>query len=113
MELLTKAVAVIGALAVMGIGTPAVEAQAPSDPQIVGIVVTANQIDIDTAKLALSKSKNKQIRDFAQQMVDDHTALAKNVGGLVAKLNVTPADSATSNTLKQQAAEESKKLKAL
>ena len=38
-----------------------------TDPQIVGIVVAANQIDIDYAKLALSKSKNKQIRAFAQQ----------------------------------------------
>jgi putative membrane protein len=113
MRLTTKAVAVIGALALAGIKTPAVQAQAPSDPQIVGIVVTANQIDIDTAKLALSKSKNKQVREFAQQMVDDHMALGKNVGDLVKKLNVTPADSDTSKTLKQQAADETKKLKSL
>jgi putative membrane protein len=89
------------------------QAGAPSDPQIVGIVVTANQIDIDAAKLALQKSKNKQVRDFAQQMVDDHTALGKNVGDLVQKLNVTPADNDTSNTLKQQASEETTKLKSL
>jgi putative membrane protein len=86
---------------------------APSDPQIVGIVVTANQIDIDHAKLALSKSKNKEVRDFAQQMVTDHEALQKSVSDLGAKLNVTPADSDTRNSLKSQAQQTTEKLSAL
>ncbi|HKD90702.1 MAG TPA: DUF4142 domain-containing protein [Terriglobales bacterium] len=113
MKLITKAVVALGAVILAGIATPTVQAQAPSDSQIVGIVVAANQIDINAAELALSKSKNKQIRDFAQQMIDDHTALGKNVGDLVKKLNVTPADSDTSSTLKQQATDETKKLKSL
>ncbi|MFL6352019.1 MAG: DUF4142 domain-containing protein [Bryobacteraceae bacterium] len=86
---------------------------APTDPQIVGIVVAANQIDIDHAKLALSKSKNKEVRDFAQQMVTDHSALQKSVSDLGAKLNVTPADSDTSKSLKSQADETTQKLNAL
>src|SRR6267378_1416564 len=32
----------------------------PSDPQIAGIVVAANQIDIDAGKLAKSRTRNKQ-----------------------------------------------------
>jgi putative membrane protein len=44
------------------------QAQTPTDPQIVGIVVAANQIDIDHAKLALSHTQKKQVREFAQQM---------------------------------------------
>jgi putative membrane protein len=88
-------------------------AAAPTDPQIVGIVVTANQIDIDHGKLALSKSKNKEVRDFAQQMVTDHSALQKSVSDLGTKLNVTPADSDTSNSLKSQASETTEKLKTL
>ena len=48
------------------------KAQAPTDPQIVGIVVAANQIDINAGKLALAKSQNAEVRQFAQQMVDDH-----------------------------------------
>jgi putative membrane protein len=86
---------------------------APSDPQIVGIVVTANQIDIDTAKLALQKTKNQQVHDFAQQMIDDHSALQNSVKDLGSKLHVTPADSDTSKSLKQQAAQETSKLKGL
>src|SRR6516162_7428366 len=45
---------------------------APTDPQIVGIVETADDIDINYAKLALSKAKDKRVRDFAQQMITDH-----------------------------------------
>jgi predicted outer membrane protein len=40
----------------------------PIDPQIVGIVVAANQIDIDYGHLALARTHNKQVHDFAQQM---------------------------------------------
>jgi len=85
----------------------------PSDPQIVGIVVAANQIDIDCAKLALSKTHNQQVKEFAQQMVTDHSALQKSVGQLGAKLHVTPADSDTSAALKKQAAETNAHLKTL
>src|SRR5215211_6570734 len=49
----------------------------PSDPQIAGIVVAANQIDVDAGKLAKSQSKNKEVQDFAQQMITDHTAVNK------------------------------------
>lgn len=86
---------------------------APTDPQIVGIVVGANQIDIDYAQLALRKSKNKEVREFAQQMETDHSALQKAVGNLGAKLNVTPAESDTSKALKTQAEQTTEHLKTL
>jgi putative membrane protein len=101
------------AVACMVAFQPAAYAQTPTDPQIVGIVVTANQIDIDYAKLALSKSKDKATRAFAQQMMTDHSALQKAVSDLGAKLHVTPADSDTSKSLKAQAADTTKKLEAL
>jgi hypothetical protein len=66
---------------------------APTDPQIVGIVETADDIDINYAKLALSKARDKQVRDFAQQMITDHSAVQKSVINVASKLNVTPADS--------------------
>jgi uncharacterized protein (DUF305 family) len=51
---------------------------APTDPQIVGIVVAANQIDINYAKLAMSKAKDKQVKEFAQQMITDHVGRAES-----------------------------------
>jgi putative membrane protein len=72
----------------------------PSDPQIAGIVVAANQIDIDAGKLAKSRSQNKEVKDFAQRMITDHTAVNKQASGLVKKLKVTPEESDTSRSLK-------------
>jgi putative membrane protein len=88
-------------------------AQAPTDPQIVGIVQTANRIDIDQARLALRKSTNSQVKEFANQMISDHTNLEKSVSDLANKLGVKEETSGTAKQLKQQAAEESKKLHSL
>jgi putative membrane protein len=88
-------------------------AQAPSDPQIVGILQAADQIDISHAKLALKKSSDPQVKEFANQMISDHTNLDKSVCDLAKKLGVSPAESETSRQLKQQAAEETKKLNSL
>src|SRR4051812_8805408 len=87
--------------------------QAPSDPQIAGIVQAANQIDIDQAKLALKKTSSQQVKEFANQMISDHTNLQKSVSDLAKKLGVAPEDSATSKQLKQQADDETSKLKSL
>ena len=86
---------------------------APTDPQIVGIVETADDIDINYAKLALSKARDKQVRDFAQQMITDHSAVQKSVINVASKLNVTPADSPTSDSLKAQAQQTLEKLRGL
>jgi len=88
-------------------------AQAPTDPQIAGIVQTANQIDINHAKLALKKTSNPQVKEFANQMISDHTSLQKSVNDLAKKLSVTTEDSTTSKQLKQQATDETKKLTSL
>jgi len=86
---------------------------APTDPQIVGIVTAADQIDINYAKLAMSKTRNKQIRDFAQQMITDHSSVQKSVNDLAAKLNVTPVGSQTSDSLNAQAQQTMQKLQGL
>ena len=85
----------------------------PSDPQIAGIVVAADQIDIDAGKLAKSRTKNKQVSEFAQLMITDHTAVNKQAGALAKKLGVKPEDSPTSQSLKTGAAENTKNLKGL
>lgn len=89
------------------------QAQAPTDPQIVGIVQTANRIDINQARLALRKSTNAQVKEFANQMISDHTSLEKSVSDLAKKLGATEQASDTAKQLKQQAAEETKKLNTL
>ncbi|MGB9040891.1 MAG: DUF4142 domain-containing protein [Pseudolabrys sp.] len=75
----------------------------PNDPQIAHIAYTAGQLDIDAAKQALDKSKNKEVREFAQDMVRDHTEVNKQAFALVKKLNVKPEDNDTSRALTKQA----------
>lgn len=108
-----KSLRTILAVAVVAAGSAVAYAQAPTDAQIIGIVQTANQIDIDQARLALKKSSNAQVKDFANQMISDHTSLQKSVADLSKKLGVKEATSDTAKQLKQQAADEAKKLNGL
>jgi putative membrane protein len=85
----------------------------PNDAQIAHIAYTADQIDIKAAELALQKSKNKDVRDFAEDMVRDHTAVNDQALALVKKLHVTPQDNDTSKGLVKQAAAKEAELKQL
>ena len=84
---------------------PSKAADKPSDPQIAHIAYTAGDLDIKAAKIALEKSKSKDVRAFADNMVKDHTAVNDQALALVKKLNVTPEDNATSKSLSKEAAD--------
>jgi putative membrane protein len=86
----------------LGLAVAASAAQAaPTDPQIAAIVVTANQVDIDAGKLALSKAKSPDFKTFAQLMITDHSGVNKSAVELVAKLHVTPEQNPTSQSLQK------------
>jgi putative membrane protein len=72
---------------------------AVTDPQIAAIVVAANTVDIEAGKLAQSKTKNRKVKEFADDMVRDHTAVNKAAVDLVTRLGVTPEESDTSRGL--------------
>lgn len=76
----------------------------PTDPQIAHIAYTAGQLDIEAAKQALAKTKNKDVRAFAESMVRDHKAVNDQALALVKKLKVTPEDNDTSRSLTKGAA---------
>jgi putative membrane protein len=85
----------------------------PTDPQIAHIAYTADLLDIEAGKQALDKSKDKDVRAFAQQMIGDHTAVNDQALALVKKLNVTPEDNPTSQSLTKQAEATRNKLASL
>lgn len=72
---------------------------AVTDPQIAAIVVAANTVDVEAGKLAQSKTKNQKVKEFADSMVRDHTAVNKAAVALVTKLGVTPEENDTSRAL--------------
>lgn len=110
--MLLKIAAAAAALALSFTVATAEDAK-PNDAQIAHIAYTAGQIDIKAAHLALEKSKNKEVRDFAENMVRDHTAVNDQALALVKKLHVTPQDNATSKALEKQAAAKQAELKKL
>src|ERR1700712_3660053 len=75
-----------------------------NDPQIAHIAYTAGVIDVAAAKQALSKTSNKEVKAFAEDMVRDHEAVNKQALDLVKKLKVTPEDNDISRTLSKNAA---------
>lgn len=85
-------------------------ADKPTDPQIAHIAYTAGTIDIEAAKQALKKSRNKDVLDFAKDMVRDHEAVNRQALDLVKKLKVKPEDNDTSKALTKAAAAERAKL---
>jgi putative membrane protein len=92
--------------AALAIAVPAVaaaQAGKPNDAQIAHIAYTAGVIDVAAGKQALARSHDKAVRDFATEMVRDHTAVNDQALALVKKLGVTPQDNPTSASLQAAA----------
>jgi putative membrane protein len=96
---------------VLAVALAAAPAFAITDPEIADIAVTAHKIDIARGKVALSKTKNAEVKQFAQQMVDDHGAGLKEAVALATRLGVKPQANATSKSLQDGARKASARLK--
>jgi putative membrane protein len=94
-------------------GAALAQSAKPNDAQIAHIAYTAGQLDIDVAKLALTKAESKEVRSFAEGMLRDHTAVNKQALDLVKKLKVTPEDNDTSRALSKAAAAKKAELEKL
>jgi putative membrane protein len=110
---MTSAIAVAFAAALGLASAVPASAAKPTDPQIAHIAYTAGQLDIAAGKQALDKSKNEEVRAFAQRMISDHTSVNDQALALVKKLNVTPEDNPTSKSLTEAADAERNKLASL
>lgn len=108
--MLIRPIAAFAALCLLSVASLAQAADKPTDPQIAHIAYTAGVIDIEAAKQALAKSKNKEVVAFAKDMVRDHEAVNAQALDLVKKLKITPEDNDTSKALSHAAAEERAKL---
>lgn len=94
----------------LAMSVPAAAATAPTDPEIAHIAYTAGELDVAAGKQALGKSRDKAVRDFAEEMVRDHQAVNEKALALVKKLHVTPQDNPTSQALTKGADAERAKL---
>lgn len=86
------ALTLVSALAVSLAFAPAAFAnESPED--FVKKASTASIFEIETSNLALERSKNQSVQDFAQRMVTDHTAASNKLKATLsaAKVNAAPA----------------------
>jgi putative membrane protein len=104
---------VIAALSTTANAADESSTSAPTDAQIAMIVVVADTVDVDYGKLAVEKTSNQAVKEFAETMVRDHTAVNDKAIALAKKLGVTPEASDTSKSLKANGQKELAKLKAL
>jgi putative membrane protein len=101
---------IIAALSMSFALSQAARAEDLNDPQIATVALTAHQIDIDRGKMAAKKTKNAEVKQFAEQMVRDHGQGKTEVLALAKKLNVTPQESSVTKSLNDGAQQATKKL---
>ena len=79
------------ALAYILLTTSLLAADVPKDVNdFANKVSVANQFEIDTSQLALKYGKGDDVKQFAQQMIDDHTKAGADFKAALEKANVTP-----------------------
>ena len=88
-----------------------VAAASMNDNQIANVALTANQIDIDRGKLALQHTHNDRVKQFAEQMIQDHGASNAEAKALAGRLGVKPEPSDTSKSLQADAKKTTARLK--
>ena len=101
------------AVAVAAAATPLAAQKDLNDLEMTHVAVTASNIDVEYAKLALSVSKDTAVRAFAETMIRDHNAVNAQVAALAKRLNVTAQDNAMSRQLLADAAKKRDELRLL
>lgn len=74
-----------------------------NDLEMAHVAVTANNTDIRYAHLALALSENPDVREFAETMIRDHSAVNQQVAELAKRLGVTAQDNDVSRELRANA----------
>jgi putative membrane protein len=84
-----------------------------SDGQIAQIAMTANNVEITAARAAVKATKNARVKEFAREMIKDHTAANTQAQALAKKAGISPEESDTSQQLNQHGQDEMQQLKGL
>lgn len=91
--------------------TTAPAATALNAGQILEILMVVNKHEIKTGALALKRSQNADVKDFAKLMIQDHTQNLKDAKALAQKFKIKPAPSVVSIALQAKGKAGMKNLK--
>ena len=73
-------------------GTSVIHAQRPGTPgdqSFVKKMAQGNEAEVEAGQLALEKTKNAEVKRFAQMMVDDHRKAGNDLKGIAERKNIT------------------------
>jgi putative membrane protein len=82
----------------------AVRVVSPSDAEITGIILAANNTDISYAKLAPTRAQSQAVKDFAALMLTDHNGVNTRVNDLLSSADMTPEETKTSLDFRDESA---------
>jgi putative membrane protein len=74
-----------------------------TDAEVVQVLHVANEGEIKAAQAAKAKAQRADVKQFAEHMLKDHTAMDGKVKALQQKLGLTPKDSVLSRALQAKA----------
>lgn len=81
------------------------------DTQIVKVLLTINDGEIDCAKTAKSHAQSQAVKDFAKMMADQHQQNMKDTKDVAKKNKINPEESELAKSLKEEAKTSDKDLK--
>ncbi|MBX6743566.1 MAG: DUF4142 domain-containing protein [Acetobacteraceae bacterium] len=64
-------------------GTAGERAEVLNAPEFARLAATGGMFEIQSGRLALDRTQRRELRDFAQQMVNDHTGFLDQLRGMV------------------------------
>ncbi len=71
-----------------------------SEPEVAGILASANNGVLEIAKLAVSRATGKEIKEFAVTLVKDHSDVTRRAGEVNSQLGQEPRETMKSMQLK-------------
>ncbi|MBV9568048.1 MAG: DUF4142 domain-containing protein [Hyphomicrobiales bacterium] len=92
-----------GILAAASAMSQSTAAPSISEGQILKYLQTVNHGEIADAKMALRRSKDADVKNFAKQMIKDHSANEKTMTNLARHLKVKPASGEATTSLMSEA----------
>lgn len=84
-------------------GSEAANQHTLTDAEIAAVVVAANSIDVSYGEIARDRARDERVKQFAETMITDHTAVNKSAVELVGRLGVTPKENDVSRSLEASA----------
>jgi len=74
-----------------------------TDGQIVELVKTANEAEVDLGKVGKSKAENRDVREFSKHMIDAHNKGESDIKKAAKNAKVKPVETAESKAIKENA----------